>query len=266
MVAAGMVEQPHPETITPWDAPSWREAAAEYHRDRSGRLAVEIEPTRLEHLRRLMADNLSLERVYDEIGRNRATTAITVEALKLAVREHGPETLAEPTNQARLRSALQVAVPDRMSIDDIMAATERRDRGAIKSLLHKMRVAGEVASEKGRYSLPPADPLNAVDRVDQEGSTAFRAASISDADGGQRSSQPSVNSQRCVDRALIGTKTDKPLNAASNSDPDQQVNAANGLEYSKPADDGLDIPRFLERRPGAVPHDPRPALGSGGRP
>jgi hypothetical protein len=65
MVAAGMVEQPQPETITPWDAPSWREAA-EYHRDRSGRLAVEIEPKRLERLRRFMVHSISLERVYDE--------------------------------------------------------------------------------------------------------------------------------------------------------------------------------------------------------
>jgi hypothetical protein len=43
------------ETITPWDAPPWREATAEYHRDRSGRLTVEIEPKRLERLRPLMA-------------------------------------------------------------------------------------------------------------------------------------------------------------------------------------------------------------------
>jgi len=33
---------------------------------------------------------------------------------------------------------------------------------------------------------------------------------------------------------------------------------------SKPADDGLDIPRFLDRRPGAVPHDRRPAPGPPG--
>src|SRR5262245_3422042 len=64
MAAAGIVE-PHPETITPWDAPSWREAATEYHRDRSGRLAVGIEPKRLERLRRFMAHNISLEHVYD---------------------------------------------------------------------------------------------------------------------------------------------------------------------------------------------------------
>jgi hypothetical protein len=103
MIAAVIIEQPEPKTITAWDGPSWREAAAEYHRDRSGRLAVEIEPKRLERLRRFMAPSISLERVYDEIGRNSATPAVTVEALKLAVREHGPKTLAEPTNQERLR-------------------------------------------------------------------------------------------------------------------------------------------------------------------
>src|SRR5262245_28831698 len=67
MVAAGMVEQPKPETITPSDAPSWREAAAEYHRDRSGRLAVEIEPKRLARLRRLMADDISIDRAWHEL-------------------------------------------------------------------------------------------------------------------------------------------------------------------------------------------------------
>jgi hypothetical protein len=47
--------------------------------------------------------SISLERVYDEIGRYEATPAVTVEALKLDVREHGPKTLAEPANQERLR-------------------------------------------------------------------------------------------------------------------------------------------------------------------
>jgi hypothetical protein len=104
-IAVGAIEPADDEEPDPWaaDMPGWRRAAAEYHRDRSGRLAVEIEPKRLERLRRFMAHSISLERVYDEIGRNRATPAVTVEALKLAVREHGPKTLAEPTNQERLR-------------------------------------------------------------------------------------------------------------------------------------------------------------------
>jgi hypothetical protein len=99
MLVAGGVIEPEPDM----PAPSWREAAVDYHRDRPGSLAVEIEPKRLERLRRLMGHSISLERVCDEIGRNRATPAVTVEALKLAVREHGTKTLAEPTNQERLR-------------------------------------------------------------------------------------------------------------------------------------------------------------------
>jgi hypothetical protein len=63
MVAGGILE-PEPDTMTTWDAPSWRRAAVEYHRDRPGRLAVEIEPKRLARLRRLMADDVSLERAF----------------------------------------------------------------------------------------------------------------------------------------------------------------------------------------------------------
>jgi hypothetical protein len=167
-------------------------------------------------------------------------------------------------------AALKQGAPDPMSISDIMAASERRDRNATKSLLHKMKTAGEVISESGRYSLPPTDPLNSVDRVDREPVSASAVnqgphnATVSGMANGQRNGQRAVNGQRSVDQALTGTKMDKPLNAASNSDPGQQVNAVNGLEYSKPADDGLDIPRFLDRRPGAVPHDRRPALGPAG--
>src|SRR5262245_29114040 len=64
MVAGGILE---PERMTTWDAPSWRQAAVEYHRDRPGCLAVEIEPQRLARLRRLMADDVSLERAWHEL-------------------------------------------------------------------------------------------------------------------------------------------------------------------------------------------------------
>jgi len=67
MIAAGIIEQPQPETITPWDATPWREAAVEYHRDRPGRLAVEIEPKRLARLHGLMADNVSVDRAWHEL-------------------------------------------------------------------------------------------------------------------------------------------------------------------------------------------------------
>jgi hypothetical protein len=55
LITAGILELSEPESLFPWGATSWRDAAAEYHRDRSGRRAIEIEPKRLERLRPLMA-------------------------------------------------------------------------------------------------------------------------------------------------------------------------------------------------------------------
>lgn len=69
MVAGGVLE---PERITAWDVPSWRQAAVEYHRDRPGCLAVEIEPKRLARLRRLMADDVSFERAWHELRAKRS--------------------------------------------------------------------------------------------------------------------------------------------------------------------------------------------------
>lgn len=67
MVAAGIMEQPVAQTTTLWDAPSWRDAAVEYHRNRGGCLAVEIEPKRLARLRGLMVHGVSLERAWHEL-------------------------------------------------------------------------------------------------------------------------------------------------------------------------------------------------------
>jgi hypothetical protein len=64
MLVAGGVIEPEPD-MPHWDAPSWREAAVDYHRDRPGSLAVETEPKRLARLRRLMA--VSLERAWREL-------------------------------------------------------------------------------------------------------------------------------------------------------------------------------------------------------
>lgn len=68
MLVAGGVIEPEPD-VPHWDAPSWREAAVDYdyHRDRPGSLAVEIEPKRLARLRRLMADDVPLERAWREL-------------------------------------------------------------------------------------------------------------------------------------------------------------------------------------------------------
>ena len=67
MVAAGIIEEPAAQAMTPWDAHPWRDAAVEYHRDRPGRLAVEIELKRIVRLRRLMADDMSIDRAWHEL-------------------------------------------------------------------------------------------------------------------------------------------------------------------------------------------------------
>ena len=71
MVAAGIIEEPAAQAMTPWDAQSWRDAAVEYHRDRPGRLAVEIELKRIVRLRRLMADDMSIDRAWHELRDSR---------------------------------------------------------------------------------------------------------------------------------------------------------------------------------------------------
>ena len=70
-VAAGIIEEPAAQAMTPWDAQSWRDAAVAYHRDRPGRLAVEIELKRLARLRRLMADDMSIDRAWHELRDSR---------------------------------------------------------------------------------------------------------------------------------------------------------------------------------------------------
>jgi hypothetical protein len=100
MVAAGIGEQPESKGL--W-AQSWREAAVEYHRDQAGRLAVEIEPKRLARPRRLMEDGVSPDRAWHELHADRPTPEVTLDAIKLAVRERGLVALNEPATQQRLR-------------------------------------------------------------------------------------------------------------------------------------------------------------------
>jgi hypothetical protein len=91
-----------------WDSPSWREGAAEYrHRRGNNVLIVEIEPERLKQLRRLMSDNVSLERAWHEINRsareryNEAPEA-TYHAVVYELRTHGLAQLKQANCQRRL--------------------------------------------------------------------------------------------------------------------------------------------------------------------
>jgi hypothetical protein len=86
--------------------PGWTESAREYHEDRAGRPAVvEIEPQQLARLRKLMAHNVSLDRLWHELNDplSRPTPQVTIEAILSCVRERGIATLNEPKNIGHLR-------------------------------------------------------------------------------------------------------------------------------------------------------------------
>ena len=86
------------------NAPSWKEAAKQYHRDRAGRpLIVEIGPEHLKRLRRLMDPATSLERAWDEIGRkNGGVPQATVEAFVFSLRSRGTKAVEESATKRRL--------------------------------------------------------------------------------------------------------------------------------------------------------------------
>jgi hypothetical protein len=85
-----------------WDDPNWKTAAHQYHAERAGRpTVVEIEPARLELLRRLLAPDISFESAWRELNNQRGhTAASTVEALAYQLRA-GPSSLRESWAQHR---------------------------------------------------------------------------------------------------------------------------------------------------------------------
>ncbi len=90
-----------------WSSSGWRDAAAEYHAARGGRVSiVEIEP---EKLRRLLDDSISIDRAYREINANRPTPQTTIEAVIVSVRERGVKALSEPDTLARLAGCDEAA-------------------------------------------------------------------------------------------------------------------------------------------------------------
>jgi hypothetical protein len=88
-----------------WDSESWKKAAHSYHAARRGTrtvLSVETEPEKLRRLRRLLADNVSLDRAYAEFNKPLSTPQTTIEAILHCVRERGVAALKEPANIERL--------------------------------------------------------------------------------------------------------------------------------------------------------------------
>ena len=92
----------------PSRAPSWRDAAEQYHRDRAGRpFIVETDPEHLKRLRQLMSDRVSLDAAWAELNRltreryNEAPKA-TYDAVVYELRTYGLPQLNKPDCQRRL--------------------------------------------------------------------------------------------------------------------------------------------------------------------
>ena len=82
MIAAAIIEQPEPKTMTTWDGPSWRAPAKDYYEQRASRRTTEtISPERLTHLRRLMADGRSIDRAWHELEADRTAPKATLDAV-----------------------------------------------------------------------------------------------------------------------------------------------------------------------------------------
>jgi hypothetical protein len=72
-------KRPSTATVSddPWSAPGWRDAAIDYHEARNGRVSVvSYSADELERLRRLMADDISIERADREIKAERLSRQI----------------------------------------------------------------------------------------------------------------------------------------------------------------------------------------------
>ena len=88
-----------------WSDPGWRKAARQYHATRAGRLLLaEIKPQRLARFRRLLADDISLDRAWRELNDPGARPApqVTLDALLYELRTDGVATFENPSCRRRL--------------------------------------------------------------------------------------------------------------------------------------------------------------------
>jgi hypothetical protein len=112
MIAAGIIEQPEPKTMTTWDGPSWRASAKDYYEQRVSRRTSEtISPERLAHLRRLMADDSSIDRAWHELEADRTAHKAIVDALMFSLRR-GINELTQPSTLRRLSTLDEYQLED----------------------------------------------------------------------------------------------------------------------------------------------------------
>jgi hypothetical protein len=158
-------------------------------------------------------------------------------------------------------------------VPEIMAATDRSDRHAIYNLLYKMEKAGDVKhAGRGQWAHPDATVPEGASRAQSPNSVGIVGNEVIDGqalDNGRQNGanefQRNSNGPESVGIGVGIAEAAKPLNYGgklSNSNVSNYSNGSERAEIASP-DDGLDIPRFLDQR-GAVPPDPRPALGPAG--
>ena len=112
MIAAGIIEQPEPKTMATWDRASWRASAKDYHEQRASRRTSEtISPERLAHLRRLMADDSSIDRAWHKLEADRTAPKATVDALMFSLRR-GINELIQPSTLRRLSTLDEYQLED----------------------------------------------------------------------------------------------------------------------------------------------------------
>jgi hypothetical protein len=114
LVASGILEpEPDTDTMPPWDAPSWRQAAKDYQEQHAGHSSTEtIERERLSRLRRLLESGVTLDRAWDEINRSWPAPKATVDALLLSLRRGADELVKTETFR-------QLSVLDEGQIEDV---------------------------------------------------------------------------------------------------------------------------------------------------
>jgi hypothetical protein len=77
-----------------WSAPGWRAEAIEYQRDRGKRpTVVSYDNDEIARLRALMADDISLDRAFAEVGKPSGVATSTLRAAEFLIQQKNPERL-----------------------------------------------------------------------------------------------------------------------------------------------------------------------------
>jgi AAA domain-containing protein/bifunctional DNA primase/polymerase-like protein len=154
-----------------------------------------------------------------------------------------------------------------MSVTEIMAATERRDRHSTEALLAKMERDGEV-KHVGRGQWAHPDPTESVVIVGKErsgsgqGKQAFGNTEEISAAKTQRQTQRKHNASKTVVIPVVFPENANPLADKEKSAESQHHNGHNGSER---ADDYPELPECLRRAPNGGGNGSRPPPGNGWR-